>query len=108
MVRDLTLPGLPDDKPFALLFSGGFVVEKPGRYTLSLGSDDGAVLYLDGQRVLDCDGQHAYLERTATVDLEPGVYKMAISYFDAGGARRLSFSWTTPDGVREPIRMYRR
>jgi len=51
---------------------------------------------------IDWDGHDA------TVDLEPGVYRMSLVFFDAGGAWRMSLFWTPPGGVRGPIRMFRR
>ncbi|MGV3614834.1 MAG: family 20 glycosylhydrolase [Fimbriimonas sp.] len=98
-----TLEGVANEAPFALLFSGSLTVEKPGRYTLGLGSDDGSVLYLDGQRILENDGEHGYLERTVTIDLEKGTYPMQITFFDAGGAKRLEFFWTPPGEARRPV-----
>jgi hexosaminidase len=102
-----TLAGVAPNKPFALLFDGGLVVEKAGRYTLGLGSDDGSVLYLDGQRIVENDGAHAYTERTATIDLEPGVYRMQLSYFDAGGAQRLELFWIPPGEAKRAVSKFR-
>jgi hexosaminidase len=109
-VDTATVPGfdgLTLNEPFAMRFDGGLVVERPGRYAIGLGSDDGAVLYLGGQRLVDNDGEHAYRERAVTVDLAPGVYPLQILYFDAGGARRLEVFWTAPGGSRETIQNYR-
>lgn len=107
-VSTTTLDGVPADKASGVLFNGGLVVEHAGRYTIGLGSDDGAVLYLDGQRIMDTDGAHAYYERTATIDLQPGIYRMHLCYFDAGGARRLQLFWVPPGGSRESITLFRR
>ncbi|AIE87581.1 large, multifunctional secreted protein [Fimbriimonas ginsengisoli Gsoil 348] len=103
VVSTATLDGLDLKEPFALLFEGGLVIEKAGRYTLGIGSDDGSVLYLDGKRILENDGAHGYYERTVTVDLQPGVYPLQLTYFDAGGAQRVSLFWTPPGGQRETI-----
>ncbi|MEZ0327853.1 MAG: family 20 glycosylhydrolase [Fimbriimonas sp.] len=94
-------------KPYALRFKGGLVVDKPGRYTIGIGSDDGSVLYLDGQKVIDNDGAHPYIERTVTIDLQPGVYPMDLVYFEAGGSSRLEFFWTPPGGTRQAIQSFR-
>lgn len=99
----LSLEATPTDDPFAALFEGELAVTEKGRYTLILGSDDGSVLYLDGQRVLANDGLHGYLEKTATIDLEPGVYRFHVSFFDAGEAKRVTLGWVTPSGKRESL-----
>jgi hexosaminidase len=99
----VSLAGVQSSQPYALLFSGGLVVEKAGRFTIGLGSDDGSVLYLGGQKVLDNDGAHGYIERTITIDLQPGVYSMHMTYFEAGGASRLEFFWTPPGAARQAV-----
>lgn len=100
---NLSLEATPTDDPFAVLFEGGLTVTEKGRYTLILGSDDGSVLYLDGQRVLANDGLHGYIEKSATIDLEPGNYRFHVSFFDAGEAKRVTLRWVTPSGKREEI-----
>jgi hexosaminidase len=89
--------------PVAILFEGGLVVETPGRYTLKLGSDDGSVLYINGQKVVSNDGQHPYVEATATVDLLAGTYPMQLVYFDSGGGRRLTLSCSRAGQPIAPI-----
>ncbi len=90
-------------EPYALLYTGGIKVEKAGRYTLGIGSDDGSVLYIDGQRVIDNDGPHGYIERTVTIDLQPGTYPFELCFFEAGGASRLEMFWIPPSGSRQSI-----
>lgn len=87
----LTLQNTPTDNPFALLFEFDLKIDRTGRHTLTLGSDDGSVLYLNGQRILENDGPHGYVERQATLNLLPGTYRVQITFFDAGGAKRLEF-----------------
>jgi hypothetical protein len=96
ILRTLSLEGTPTDNPFALLFEFDLPITKKGRHSLTIGSDDGSVLYLDGQKVLENDGPHGYVERSATIDLEPGVYRAQITFFDAGGAKRLEMRAGTP------------
>src|ERR1700730_13380091 len=41
---------------FAIDYSGKFWIEIPGLYRFRLVSDDGAMLYIDGQLIVDNDG----------------------------------------------------
>jgi hypothetical protein len=66
---------------FAIDYRGRFWVEKPGEYGFSLTADDGANLYLDGELVVDNDGQHPPRERVGAVRLTHGVHEIRISYF---------------------------
>jgi hypothetical protein len=66
---------------FAIDYTGRFWVEKPGDYGFSLTSDDGANLYIDGELVIDNDGQHPPRERIGVARLSHGVHSIRVSYF---------------------------
>ena len=44
---------------FAIDYAGKFWIENPGLYRFRLVSDDGAMLYIDGELVADNDGVHS-------------------------------------------------
>src|SRR5437660_279855 len=44
---------------FAIDYTGKIWIDKPGKYTWALLSDDGSKLYIDGHIVIDNDGTHA-------------------------------------------------
>jgi hypothetical protein len=66
---------------FAIDYTGRFWIEKPGYYDFSLLSDDGSILYIDGELIIDNDGQHAPLERRGSVQLSHGVHSVRVSYY---------------------------
>jgi hypothetical protein len=66
---------------FAIDYTGRFWIDKPGSYSFNLLSDDGSKLYIDDQVVIDNDGIHAPVEKTATVTLEGGIHLIRVSYF---------------------------
>ena len=66
---------------FAIDYTGRFWVSKPGRYDFALASDDGAVLYIDGKRIINNDGQHPVEEKEGNVKLKEGVHSVRVSYF---------------------------
>jgi hypothetical protein len=66
---------------FALDYDGRFWIDQPGRYTFALISDDGSRLFLDDTPVIDNDCQHPTDLRVAAVNLEGGVHRIRISYF---------------------------
>ena len=59
--------GLRDDVVVRL--DGFFHAQTPGPYTFLLESDDGSRLFIDDRLVVDNDGIHPEVERTATVEL---------------------------------------
>ena len=66
---------------FAIDYTGRFWIETEGRYRFALTSDDGADLWIDGQLVIDNDGQHPAQELSGAADLAHGVHRIRVSYF---------------------------
>ncbi len=79
-------PGIPDRVEwFAIKYTGAFRVRHTATYTFRLTSDDGSQLYIDGQLVVDNDGQHAPLRRSRRVWLAEGEHQLKLKYFQGPG-----------------------
>jgi hypothetical protein len=75
-------PGVTDRfEWFAIDYSGRFWIEKPGLYRFRLISDDGAMLYIDGQLVADNDGIHSTTVRLGSIRLAGGPHRIRVPYF---------------------------
>ena len=75
-------PGLTERfEWFAIDYNGRFWIDKPGRYTFALLSDDGSRLFVDDTPVIDNDCQHPPDLRIAAVKLEGGGHRIRVSYF---------------------------
>ncbi len=78
----LGFPGITDRYEwFAIDYSGRFWIEKPGLYRFRLVSDDGAMLYVDGQLIVDNDGVHSPQIRLGSIRLEGGMHAIRVPYF---------------------------
>lgn len=66
---------------FAIDYTGRFWVSEQGTYRFALASDDGSILYIDGKKVIQNDGQHAVLEKAGRVKLKTGAHAIRVSYF---------------------------
>jgi hypothetical protein len=66
---------------FAIDYNGRFWIDRPGRYLFALLSDDGSRLFLDDTPVIDNDCLHSPDLRTTAVQLEGGVHRIRVSYF---------------------------
>ncbi len=88
---------------YALEWTGYVRIPVAGRYTFSLGSDDGSVLWIAGMKVVDNDGVHAYWDRTGTLSLDAGVYAFKLGFFEVGEADRVSLEVQAPGAVRGPV-----
>lgn len=79
-------PGvLMQDEWFAIRYDGRFEIKAENTYSFKLTSDDGAVLYIDGEKVVDNDGIHAMQSGNGTKVLKAGVHTLRLDYFQ--GAR---------------------
>ncbi len=71
---------------------------RDGVHQFSITSDDGAVLFVDGQKVIDIDGSHSPLLSRGFVNLEKGLHDVMLLYFEDCEGQRLEVSIYTPDG----------
>ena len=88
---------------YAAVYEGALRVRDSGRYTLTLTSDDGSRLWLDGRPVVDHDGAHTMSAKSVALPLCEGLHDLKIEYFENTGDAGLEFSWTRPDGVKEQV-----
>jgi hypothetical protein len=81
-------PGIEDRVEwFGIDYSGRFEVRATGYYTFRLLSDDGAVLFIDGERVLDNDGIHVPVSGKMSMPLSAGEHDFRLLYFQGPGGR---------------------
>jgi len=66
---------------FAIDYNGRFWFSTAGTYRFALASDDGAVLYIDGKKVIQNDGVHPLIEKMGKVSLKSGAHAIRVSYF---------------------------
>jgi mono/diheme cytochrome c family protein len=80
---------------FAFRFTAYFKLEKDGNLPVRLVSDDGSRMLIDDVVIVENDGIHPPQDKEAKAVLKPGVHKLVIEYFDAGGGVELSADWRT-------------
>ncbi|MCU0979306.1 MAG: PA14 domain-containing protein, partial [Pirellulaceae bacterium] len=73
---------------FAVRWTGQIFIEQTGNYTFYLRSDDGSRLTIGGNPIIDNDGLHADLEKSAVVHLEAGYHNIQVAMFENYGAAR--------------------
>lgn len=70
---------------FLLRCQGSLVVTETDYYGFELSSDDGSVLYLDGSRLIDSDGNHSITTKLGTKYLRKGVHTFRLDFAQTGG-----------------------
>ena len=89
----------PVDK-FSARWTGGVFVPTTGTYTLSLGSDDGQRVWLDGVLVVDDWTGHGITYFDVTRELVAGWHVLQMEVYDSGGDAAAVLEWKPPGGKR--------
>lgn len=80
-----------------LVYEGYIEVPTDGIYTFALTSNDGSMLYVDGQMLINNDGPHGDTKLTAQRALAKGWHKIRVEYFDMNNGGMLSLQWAAPE-----------
>jgi hypothetical protein len=99
----ITIEARARDLYYALIFDGYIEVPEDGIYTFFTNSNDGSMLYIDDQLVVDNDGLHGMMEKSGHAALRAGLHPIQVRYFNAGGQWGLNVAWASPDMPKGPI-----
>lgn len=78
------------------VYDGWLMVPTSGIWTLSIGSDDGSKLSIGSEVVIDNDGLHGMLTKSAQFSFAAGMYPIRVEFFENGGGAGMTFSWSGP------------
>ena len=95
-VRDIE--GFDAMDKYVMRWRGHFNAEQQGYYAFSTTSDDGSMLYIDGEVVVDNDGLHGPQRREGIVTLSPGQHSIVITFFENDGGAKMQATVTPPNG----------
>ena len=62
-------------------------------------SDDGSMLYIDGNAVVDNNNMQGATQATGLVDLTPGLHAIDVEYYQGGGGASLDVQWDPTGGT---------
>lgn len=85
------------------VYTGWLIVPQSAFWTLSTTSDDGSRLWLDDELVVDNDGIHGMVMRSATLPLEAGMHAIRVEFFENDGGAGLLLRWSGPGVSTQPI-----
>ena len=81
---------------FAARFMGVINVDEAGVWTFDLGSDQSAILLIDGVPVVSDASGHSYRWRSGTIDLREGDHTIEIRYWEGWNNAALHVAWKGP------------
>lgn len=80
---------------FSVRWTGELVPPKTGNYTISLTSDDGSRLFLNGRKVIDVWGVHPATTGTYEIHLQAGEsIPFTVEYYQAEGQASCELGWS--------------
>ncbi len=77
----------------AVVFESLINIAESGRYKFFTNSDDGSKLYVNGDLIVDNDGDHGVRERSGSIQLNQGQHKIRVEYFNGGGGYHLDVKY---------------
>ncbi len=89
--------------PFSIQWEGRIYAPTTGTYVFATNSDDGSLLYIDGQLVVDNGGHHADRYVEGRITLEKGFHDIVLRYFQDGGGRKIELWWVVPGRGKEQV-----
>ena len=90
----------PDEDHFGYVFEGYLDIPEDALWNFAISSDDGAVLYVEGERVVDNDGSHSAFTTTGLIPLKKGLHPFRLVYLEDYEGQSLFWSWKAPDAER--------
>jgi hypothetical protein len=88
---------------YAFEFTGYIRIDNDGIYTFFTDSDDGSMLYIDDEEIVNNDGDHGNVEKTGKAALKKGFHKIKVLYFDSGGGNSLKVSIQKEGGTKMEV-----
>jgi hypothetical protein len=87
---------------YAFRFEGYVNALADGQYTFYTNSDDGSLLYIGSQLVVNNDGLHGMQERSGTIGLKAGYHAIQLDFFQRWGGQGLQVSYAGP-GINKQL-----
>ncbi len=97
------IPVADGEDHFAVIFHSTLMVKEAGKYTFELSSDDGSKLYIDGDCIINNDGSHSRMSRSAVADLTQGDHLVKVEYFDDTDGQSVELRWAPAGKAPRPI-----
>ncbi len=88
---------------FSIRWTGCLIVDKNRSMVLAAGADDGILVYVDDQLVVDNGGTHAFRIKKATEPLKRGLRRIRVEYTEHRLQARVLLGWSKKDAKPVPI-----
>ncbi len=80
---EVKFPGIDRSTSFCMVLHSTMTITTKGCYEFSLNSDDGSILWINDEMVVDNDGGHQMRKRLDSLVYDPGTYNVKVWYFQS-------------------------
>jgi len=84
-----------------MIWKGYINIRSSGGYQFWTESDDGSLLSIDGEMVVNNDGDHGMVEKSGIAYLQKGWHSIRIIYFNSGGAAGMKVQYAPLGEVKQ-------
>jgi hypothetical protein len=88
---------------YGVNFDGYIKTPDDGFYEFAVESDDGGTLKIDGEEVVDNDGNHGNQLAQGYIPLRKGFHRFQLRYFQGEGDSYLRVSWALAGQQLKPV-----
>ncbi len=81
---------------YSIQFESELQVDQPGTYTFELMSDDGSMMWVNGQALIDLNGPGGARSKTGEIALDAGRHAIRVAYFETYGDNVLDVRYSGP------------
>ncbi|CAE7787575.1 unnamed protein product, partial [Symbiodinium sp. CCMP2456] len=99
-------PDVRQGDHFCTRCTGRLVTKKEGNYKFFLASDDGSIMHLNGEKIVDNDDCHGERERgSGDKFLKPGAHEIVVDMCEMGGGEVFKMRWKGPDSGNSKVKI---
>lgn len=99
-VKNIDFKGFNSKSQVSLVFKGYFYANTDGLFEFTTKSDDGSLLYIGDNLVVNNGGNHSAIEKNGMVALKKGWHPLTIKFHEATGGGQLSVWYQAPNGEK--------
>ena len=103
VIKSFNLDAIKDARAFGYKYEGLVYVPKDGLYSFEIEANDGAILFVDGEELINNDGGHQSQAIAGKTGLKKGFHKIRLDYFQMGRAKKLTVKWSTTGLKKQDI-----
>ncbi len=103
IVSNFTLSPRARQDYFGFEFVGSIQISQSGTYTFYTAADDGSMVYINANRVVNNDRAYGMQEKSGKVYLTKGRHLIRVKYFERTGGEKLTVQYAGPGISKKPI-----